>query len=426
MTGRPEPSNSILGRIAGVLLAFFPPAALLGPWAGIGPVFVYRVLTVVLAGCALAGWIRPSGARRGSRGAAAMILIAVVWGVVGLVGAAQLGTRRELSSFVGAGLALMGAWAVTRLIADGHLSRPRALRDLAFGWAVAMWIGTPVAGWEICTGRHLSTYISGLWRNHPGLYRQPATWLTNPNLYAVFVAVGLVFVGAVWAGEQCLWVRVVAGATVILGVGLVAATGSRLAQIALALALMVRLWAVTKWRWVLPTLTVVAVAVILMTHAQQAGLAWHRFVGVLVHHNDEGPSSFSARTALMAWGLALVAAHPLIGAGPGGFRAAIIDQPRRWFTHGKSDPHNGVLEIASQYGLVVTVMLAVCWVWGIVSCWRHRQWWSTALLIVIPVLSLANSTYLVQSVTQLTWLLSAVVLVHGDRRSKNGCRADSR
>ena len=40
----------------------------------------------------------------------------------------------------------------------------------------------------------------------------------------------------------------------------------------------------------------VVVVVIVVTHLHQAGLGWHRFIGVLIHHNDEGPSSFAVRT----------------------------------------------------------------------------------------------------------------------------------
>ncbi|MDO4412649.1 MAG: hypothetical protein Q4B98_06325 [Cutibacterium sp.] len=75
------------------------------------------------------GWIRPTVVWRMGRGIAAIVVIAVVWGTVGLVGAAQLRSSRELSSLVGSCLALVSAWAVSRLIVDGHITRLRALRD---------------------------------------------------------------------------------------------------------------------------------------------------------------------------------------------------------------------------------------------------------------------------------------------------------
>lgn len=266
-------------------------------------------------------------------------------------------------------------------------------------------MGAPLAVWEILTARHLGTYADGAWRNHPGLYRQPATWLTNPNLYAVFLAVGSVWVGVVGVRSATRWVRIAAIATAVTGLGLLLATDSRIVYAALLLAVMVRLWAVRRWRWVLPGVVMAVVVVIVVTHLHQAGLVWHRFIGVLIHHNDEGPSSFAVRTTLLAWGLALVMEYPLLGAGPGGYRANILAAPKRWFPHGKSDPHNGILEIASQYGLVVTALVAVCWCLAIGRCWRSRRWWGAALITAMPVLSLANSTYLVQSVNRLGWLV---------------------
>ena len=197
MTGRPEYFGSFLDKIVEGLLVLLPPAALLGPWAGSGRVFGYRILVVLLVGCAVTGWIYPIWVRRFSRAACAIVVVAVAWAVTGVVGAMRLGPRRDLSSLMGAGLALAGAWSVARLISDRHIRRERALRDVAIGWAVAVWVGAPLAVWEILTARHLGTYADGAWRNHPGLYRQPATWLTNPNLYAVFLAVGSVWVGVV-------------------------------------------------------------------------------------------------------------------------------------------------------------------------------------------------------------------------------------
>lgn len=405
MTGRPEYPGSFLDMIVEGLLVLLPPAALRGPWAGSGRVFGYRILVVLLVGCAVTGWIYPAWVRRFSRAACAIVVVAVAWAVTGVVGAMRLGPHRDLSSLMGAGLALAGAWSVARLISDRHIRRERALRDVAIGWAVAVWAGAPLAVWEILTARHLGTYADGAWRNHPGLYRQPATWLTNPNLYAVFLAIGSVWVGVVGVRSATRWVRIAAIATAVTGLGLLLATDSRIVYAALLLAVMVRLWAVRRWRWVLPGVVIAVVVVIVVTHLHQAGLVWHRFIGVLIHHNDEGPSSFAVRTTLLAWGLALVMEYPLLGAGPGGYRANILAAPKRWFPHGKSDPHNGILEIASQYGLVVTALVAVCWCLAIGRCWRSRRWWGAALITAMPVLSLANSTYLVQSVNQLGWLV---------------------
>ncbi|MQU40873.1 O-antigen ligase domain-containing protein, partial [Pseudomonas sp. FSL R10-2172] len=87
------------------------------------------------------GWIYPAWVRRFSRAACAIVVVAVAWAVTGVVGAMRLGPHRDLSSLMGAGLALAGAWSVARLMSDGYLRRERALRGVAIGWAVAVWMG---------------------------------------------------------------------------------------------------------------------------------------------------------------------------------------------------------------------------------------------------------------------------------------------
>ena len=72
MTGRPEYPGSFLDMIVEGLLVLLPPAALLGPWAGSGRVFGYRILVVLLVGCAVTGWIYPAWVRRFSRAACAI------------------------------------------------------------------------------------------------------------------------------------------------------------------------------------------------------------------------------------------------------------------------------------------------------------------------------------------------------------------
>ncbi|PZM50355.1 O-antigen ligase domain-containing protein, partial [Salmonella enterica subsp. enterica serovar Derby] len=86
-------------------MVLLPPAALLGPWAGSGRVFGYRILVVLLVGCAVTGWIYPAWVRRFSRAACAIVVVAVAWAVTGVVGAMRLGPHRDLSSLMGAGLA---------------------------------------------------------------------------------------------------------------------------------------------------------------------------------------------------------------------------------------------------------------------------------------------------------------------------------
>lgn len=381
------------------MVGLLPPAALFGSWAGVGPVFAYRVLVVALVVIALV-------AGRRSRAGLAVLVLAVVWLGIGTADVATGAPGRSLGELAAVALGLAGMWAVARL------RRFEMVGPLARSWAVTVLISTPVAGWEMVTSRHLSTYLNGAWMGHPDVYRAPATWLTNPNLYAVLMAVAVPLLAVRSRRETGVWRWAMMVAAVLAAVLLVATSG-RAAMAALGVAVAVRLLADRRGRWWLVG-AAAAVVLIVVTHWAAVSLAVRRVVGVIAHHSNEGPSSLSVRAALVAVGLWLVGSHPLAGAGPGGYEAVVRAGGLAWQTHGKVNPHCGVLEIASQYGLVVTaVILALC-IWVAVAVIRSRgagagRWWVVGCVAALPVLSFANSTYLVQSVTQLEWLFAAAL-----------------
>lgn len=285
MTGRPEYPGSFLDMIVEGLLVLLPPAAP-GPWAGSGRVFGYRILVVLLVGCAVTGWIYPAWVRRFSRAACAIVVVAVAWAVTGVVGAMRLGPHRDLSSLMGAGLALAGAWSVARLISDSTYA-------VSVPYAMLRSVGRSQSG----RGHR--------WPSGKSLPRD--TWALTPTghggtIQALSPAGDVAhqpqplrgFPGYRLRMGRCGWraKRYSVGADSCHSHGgdrfrLLLATDSRIVYAALLLAVMVRLWAVRRWRWVLPGVVIAVVVVIVVTHLHQAGLVWHRFIGVLIHHNDE-------------------------------------------------------------------------------------------------------------------------------------------
>lgn len=394
-------------RLVAWCVGALPTAALLGPWAGVGPLFVYRLIVVCLVVLALM-------VGRRSRAGLVVLALAVLWLGVGAATALTVGPGRQWSELAAVALGLAGLWSMARL------------RDydsvcwLARGWAVAVALSLPVAVWEVATARHLPGYLNDAWRNHPGLYREPATWLTNPNLYAVFTAIAMPLLALRSRHEEGVWRWAMIVLAMLSGVLLVLTSG-RAAMAALACAAAVRVLASRRWRWVLVAGVVVGLGILLALRGPELALARHRVIGVIVHHSNEGPSSLSVRSALVAVGLHLVRLHPWIGTGPGGYEASVRAGGLPWALHGKVNPHCGVLEIASQYGLVVTAALAAVTVAAAVMVVRGarsaapglgaERWWVLGYLVALPILSFANSTYLVQSVTQLSWALAAALVI---------------
>ncbi|MCI1748609.1 MAG: O-antigen ligase family protein [Acidipropionibacterium sp.] len=388
-------------RLIAWCIGALPAAALLGPWAGVGPLFAYRLVVVCLVVLAvLAG--------RRSRASLTILGLAALWLGTGAATALTVGPGRQWSELAAVALGLAGVWSIARL--RDH----DPVRRLARGWAVAVAISLPVAAWEVATARHLPGYLNGVWKNHPGLYRQPATWLTNPNLYAVLTAIAVPLLALRSRHEKGVW-RWAMIVLAVLSAVLLTLTSGRAAMLALVCAAAVRVLASRRWRWALLAGAVVGLVVLLALRGPELALSWHRVIGVIVHHSNEGPSSLSVRSALVAVGLHLVRLHPWLGTGPGGFEASVRAGGLPWTLHGKVDPHCGVLEIASQYGLIVSAALAAVMVASAVIVVRDRRrgatrWWVLGYLVALPILSFANSTYLVQSVTQLSWALAAALV----------------
>lgn len=393
------------------MIGALPLAALLGSWAGRGPVFAFRILVMALLVLAVI-------AGRRHRAGVMVVGLAVLWLGIGSADVLLGAPGRRWSELVAVALGLAGMWAMVRL------RRFDPVTWLARGWAVTVLVSSPVAVWEYLTSRHLSSYLNGIWMGHPNVYRAPATWLTNPNLYAVLMAVAVLVLGVCAGREMLWWRRVMIVAAVLAGVLLVLTSG-RSAMAALGVAVAVRLAASRKGRWLLLA-AVAAAAVFVVIHRDALALTVHRVVGVIVHHSNEGPSSLSVRAALVAIGLALTASHPLWGVGPGGYEAMVRAGGLGWHTHGKVNPHFGVLEVSSQYGLIVATAVAALGVWAVARLIRGEggtRWWVIGYLCALPVLSLANSTYLVQSVTQLQWALAAaLVCTAGLEGGRGGCR----
>ena len=129
---------------------------------------------------------------------------------------------------------------------------------------------------------------------------------------------------------------------------------------------------------------------------------------------------------LLAFGLTLLQGHQLLGAGPDGFARAAANQ-HTFALHGKINAHNGMIEVAVDYGLVVLALLVAVWIGALVTAWRagraHRKGVRAAtagvlmgLLVASPLLACANSQFIGPNVTA-AWLavmLCLTALVLGD------------
>lgn len=436
--------------ITRVLLFLLPIGVLLGPYAAIGPATLFRVVVVALVVCAVV-------VGRSWRHELWLIALGLLWLVVGLVsgmvGPYSPGWAELANLMVGFAL----AWSLARLRiigprTEGCVAAPRraaqnpsaqttlvpklaapkrlvpnlvALNWLALGWEAAVLISAPVAVWERLTTRHLSGFIDGQWRGRPLVYPFPGTFFVNPNYYALFLAVG-VAVLCYRAVRTRGWARAGHATICLVAAALVVLTESLACVIALGCMLAAALLVVRRGIWVVLAMCVVGALAVATTMSSLAVRLADMWQQVWAGH-DQGSSSFPVRMALLSFGIHLVVANPWLGVGPGGFaKAAAHADPALFHLHHKINPHNGILQVATEYGLPLAGCLLMVWAWIGVRSWRRRRedpalaGLALALVLSAPPLSIANSLYIGPNVVALWMGLLVLVAAMADTLSRRG------
>lgn len=320
------------------------------------------------------------------------------------------------------------------------LGRRRAVVvALVAGWGIAGMVAAGVGVWEVVTARHLPR--NGPARHYAGKmpgWNQISSFFDNPNLYAyqLAVLVQLALLVACWVRG---WPRMLVAAYVVLMLHQLWWTSGRTGLIVLALTaalLMLRSW----WGRGLLVVGVVGFLVALWARWGPALALWTQLYRIWDGRQWPGKSTW-VRLQLLRSGWVMARESDWLGVGPGGFtaRALLPSNPyRAQWRHGRfSNAHFGMTEVLAQYGLVGLVVLLVALALGIVALVRtsrrsaHLARWSperTAPLVVavmlstLPVLTLANATWLRQPLTAvhlgtLVALVAALVPASRARRT---------
>ena len=414
-SGSIGPAGDRAINAAGFLL---PWSVLLGHYAAFGSMTMFRVLVLVLLVMAALGG-------RAWRGQWWFLGLGAAWLVLGVV-SCLANPGASLGGIVNLAVGWVLAWALARL--RGR----RLLSGLARGWQWTIAASAPIARWEWHTARHLPDYGGGVWQHHPNTYFTPATFFVNSNYYALFLTVGLALGG--WLAScrirtgQRRWALAWDGAVLLCGAWLLWITHSRaciLGMVVLAAAVFVQ-----KLPSRVAGVIAVAAVLALALGAWRFGADhWQMWLSVWRDHTDHGSASLPVRMSLLAFGLTLLQGHQLLGAGPDGFARAAANQ-HTFALHGKINAHNGMIEVAVDYGLVVLALLVAVWIGALVTAWRagraHRKGVRAAtagvlmgLLVASPLLACANSQFIGPNVTA-AWLavmlcLTALVLDDSDQ-----------
>lgn len=321
----------------------------------------------------------------------------VVAGALGWVGWGFLypGADDAVSELASIGLGMATVWAL--------VARPASRTDVnyfAAGWAGAWVISVVPAFWEILTGDHLPNYLEGSSDYVRSASTDIASFFMNPNLFAYFLAVAMVMLAAGAAFTPSLPVRRVywsfAAATPVI----IAFTGSRLT---LAVSLGILVWLVWAWHPGRVRRLLAAGAVAFLTLAAVLLLLAPQLVEQI---GQEFAGSGVERINLYRNGIWMLQESAGFGVGPGRFEELMVVDTPPFDTGGALNPHSGVFEVASQYGIGVSaaafgVLAAVAWfgLRGFVGSFRDQNESIVRQSILVsalslPVLSFANSTFL--------------------------------
>lgn len=406
-------------RLTRLLVFLLPVAASLGPVVRIGPLAVARVVTILLMGLAVSAVVRH---RRLPQVSAWLLLLLVVWLGWGFASMRGLSGMKELFA-VAVGL---GSCVALPALARPDDDGPRdLLRTLTRGWLFGWLVACPPVLWEVATGRHFPNYLEGaaLWIRLSS--KDAASYMVNPNLLAYFMvsAMAMMIVGWHLEGGRLRWLHL---ACILATPVLCGFTGSRLIQAVMPLML---LWFVARTPWFQALRRVWAALVV-------AGLALATVVVASTRFGAPTPKagSVAQREALYQNGFHMIWSSLGLGVGAGGFEEQVATRKAPFdILGGPQNPHSGLFEIASQYGIGIAALAIGALLALFLLCLPAvlRGWqdpvvqgigWDLSLfsLLVLP-LSFANSSWLDSSVAfaQLATLaLAASVLVLGPRSTR--------
>lgn len=387
-------------------VAWYLPGGLLSPfrWALLG-LLVLAILRLVRRPR------RPWGRRE----------LLVVAGFAALGGLALLGRLRYPSLTNTADLVHVVV-AVSGCLAMLVLARRRAvLWGLLAGWLLAAVIAMAVGLWETFTHRHLPgngpAKYYGRWKG----WNQISSFFDNPNLYAymLVVVIQLALLAVVAARG---WWRLLAVAVIGLALQQLWWTDGRTGVIVVVATVILLACRHRIGRWA------VAIGAVLLG----VGMRWR--IGIaddirfqLLHIWEgrlrEGDSTMVRVTLFKAaWRMARESSW--LGVGPGGFAERVLLASNPYRAKRYTNPHFGMSEVLAELGLVGLVILLALLVGASIAClaalrrgqvgtrWRRTlASMSAIMLVLLPMLTLANSSWLRQPLTaaHLATLVALVV-----------------
>lgn len=399
-----------------------PSAAAFGSYLpGVGPLFGFRILILIVAVVALSYPAETS--RQGL--SKPLTALTSLWIVVGfLLSLSAVDKSAAVRTMTSVSLGLLLALAGVRIMR----SEPRFLGWLAQGWLMSFALTGCIAAWELSTGEHLANYY--LPEGAPGS-QLPAATFFNPNAFAIYLVCVQAMVLWSLGRTRRSSIRALLFASSLWCAFLIMATGSRLSLAAFAI-LTIGFLALDR----------LSLARTLMVSSVVGGIVWFAIPGAGAVINTYMPEDVRStslsqsmlglsnsdttegrRVELYKSSIWLVGASGGLGVGPGNFGAALSHYNVPYQTGGTLSPHAFVGELAAEFGIPVLVGFGLL-MWSIVRrVVPHATHERSALLasgLAFVAASLANSGYLQASTMWMffTTMLCMVALVEAKQATQ--------
>ncbi|WP_350353006.1 O-antigen ligase family protein [Microbacterium sp. A8/3-1] len=236
------------------------------------------------------------------------------------------------------------------------------LRILFNGWLLAFLATSAVTAVEVLTGQRLGA--SYLDTNPLVSDFGVVSVFYNPNNYAAFISISLPILVAGRSMAASKMLRFLYAGGLLASIPLMLLTNSRFGLA--AMLVFGGVWAVLSWQSVVARVIVIVLgigAVVgVFALAESSVIAyWGNAQYTVPIFGIDVPvdSSIYARWNLAQNGLDALATNPLLGAGPGGFEIHAQNTTVMRQTFRIINPHNGVIELLSQYGVIILVLAVI-------------------------------------------------------------------
>ena len=395
-------------RWVGWFLIATPSLAAAGPLWGAGALTTFRVAVAVLFLTAVWDWWRFQDR---SRTFFTMLGIGIAFQVSGLIALAWSKPPMDAAWHELLSLGLMFALAVALV----QLYRTaETVLTIARGWLYMAVLVEVVNTLEIVTGNRLPNfYLAADRRDTAGWSEIAGPFQTPSQLAAVFVMAAIVMAMG-WSLEHDRRLRWAYVTVCVPMPFFLWRTGSTLG---LTLFVVVVLCWLAVYSWGRRIgIALVAVVIVALPQGRSLLASFWQQAGTLFGGATDAAFSAGDEFNLIRDGVVLLVRSTWIGVGPAGFPYAMTTHSTPYFTHGVVTPNNAIVEIGSQYGIGMFVLVTLAGIglvkWAIDRLRRTAKqplrgaprivaMWTLVVAISWPLLSMLGQTYLDQSVSAL-------------------------